>query len=153
MKFQHTILFLFFSLVITAQNVTNYTIYYSNRNAGFIKISRNNANSSTVHYKYNDRGRGPDQVFQIITNNKKGIEGFEQTGVGYNKDTVSLNVIKKENLYYKIKGKDTTSTSFAGLDLYNTARSGLYEFFLPLVMDTITHGNQDYIAEKITKDT
>ncbi|MEN9598270.1 MAG: hypothetical protein RL596_581 [Bacteroidota bacterium] len=149
MKLLSTILFLFFSLMLAAQSVTDYTIYYSNRNAGFIKISRGNNGTSTVHYKYNDRGRGPDQMFTITANAQKGIEAFEQAGVGYSKDTVSIQAFKKDNRYYKIKGKDTTLTSFAGLDLYNTARSGLYEFFWPIVMDTILHGNQAYTAEKV----
>lgn len=98
---------------------------------------------------YNDRGRGPDQLFTVITNQQKGIERLEQKGVGYYKDSVSLRIYKADSLYFNIKGKDTAKASFKKLNLYNFAKSGLYEFFYPIVTDTITHGSQTYTFEKV----
>jgi imidazolonepropionase-like amidohydrolase len=149
MKILLTVFLLASSLSILAQDSTNYTIYYSNRNAGFIKIKRFADNSNTVHFKYNDRGRGPDQIFRIITNKQKGIELIEQKGVQYRKDSISLKVIKKDSSYYTIKGKDSIKSNFTSLNLYGLAESGLYEFFFPIVTDTVTHGRQAFVAEKI----
>jgi imidazolonepropionase-like amidohydrolase len=137
------------SLLTLAQDSTNYTIYYSNRNAGFIKIKRFKDNSNTVHFMYNDRGRGPDQTFRIVTNQQKGIELLEQNGVQYRKEPVSLKVIKKDSIYYSIKGKDSTKSNFTSLNLYGLAESGLYEFFFPMVNDTLIHGRQGFVIEKI----
>ncbi|MFN5134896.1 MAG: amidohydrolase family protein, partial [Chitinophagaceae bacterium] len=126
-----------------------YTIYYSNRNAGFIKINRQPNGVNTIRYMYNDRGRGPDQLFTVVTNQQKGIERFEQKGVGYMKDTVSLFIFKKDSLYYNLIGKDTAKTNFKSLNIYNYGKSGLWEFFFPIVKDTITYGSHAYVFEKI----
>ncbi len=149
MKYLFTLFLLAFSLAIIGQDSTNYTIYYSNRHAGFVKIKRFENGSNTVHFMYNDRGRGPDQTFQILINQQKGIEALEQKGVGYNKDTVSMKIIKKNNEYLNIRGKDSTRASFKALNLYGLGKSGLYEFFFPLITDTLTHGSQGFVAEKI----
>jgi imidazolonepropionase-like amidohydrolase len=132
-----------------AQDSTNYTIYYSNRNAGFIKINRLPNGENTIHFQYNDRGRGPDQRFTLSTNTKKEIIKLTQAGVAYMKDTVSLNVFKKDSFYYSVKGKDTAKTNFTALNLYNLAASCMYEFFYPVLTDSATHGNQPYLFEKI----
>ena len=132
-----------------AQDSSHYTIYYSNRNAGFIKINRQASGVNTIRYMYNDRGRGPDQLFNVVINQQKGFEQFEQKGVGYYKDSVSLRIYKKDSLYLNIKSKDTIKASFKKLNLYNFAKSGLYEFFYPIVTDTITHGSQAYAFEKV----
>ncbi|MBX9782980.1 MAG: amidohydrolase family protein [Chitinophagaceae bacterium] len=141
--------FLLLAFSSLAQDSSQYTIYYSNRNAGFIKINRQPNGVNTIHYTYNDRGRGPDQFFTVVTNQQKGIERFEQKGVGYMKDSVSVFIYKKDSLYYNVKGKDTVKTNFKNLSLYNFGRSGLYEFFCPIVTDTVTHGSQSYVFEKI----
>jgi imidazolonepropionase-like amidohydrolase len=142
-------LFLLLAFNSLAQDSSQYTIYFSNRDAGFIKINRQANNVITIRYMYNDRGRGPDQLFTVVTNQQKGIERFEQKGVGYMKDSVSLFVYKKDSLYYNVKGKDTAKTNFRVLNLYNFGRSGLYEFFYPIVTDTLAHGSQAYVFEKI----
>jgi imidazolonepropionase-like amidohydrolase len=132
-----------------AQHSSQYTIYYSNRNAGFIKINRQTNGVNTIRYMYNDRGRGPDQTFTVVTNQQKAIERFEQTGVGYYKDSVSIRIFKKDSLYYNVKSKDTAKSNFKNLNLYNYTKSGLWEFFYPIVTDTIIHGAQGYVFEKI----
>lgn len=141
------------SLSAFSQDTTSYTIYYSNRNAGFIKIKRLPGGENKIHFKYNDRGRGPDQQFTVVINKRKEIVAFSQTGVEYMKDSVALTVLKKDSFYYRIKGKDTIKSDFRSLNLYNFARSGLYEFFFPIVTDTITHSNQSYVFEKILDRT
>lgn len=141
------------SLSVFSQDTTSYTIYYSNRNAGFIKIKRLPGGENKIHYKYNDRGRGPDQQFNVVINKRKEIVAFSQTGVEYMKDSVAVTVLKKDSFYYRIKGNDTIKSDFRSLNLYNFARSGLYEFFFPIVTDTITHSNQSYVFEKILDRT
>jgi imidazolonepropionase-like amidohydrolase len=136
-----------------AQDSTHHTIYYSNRNAGFIKINRLPNNIHTIHFKYNDRGRGPDQFFTIETNRQKGFERFTQKGVGYMKDTVSLNIYKKDTVYYSVKGKDTAKTNFKSLNLYNYASAGMYEFFYPLLTDSVIHGTHPYVFDKVLEKT
>lgn len=142
-------LFLLLAFNSLAQDSSRYTIYYSNRNAGFIKINRQPNGVNTIRYMYNDRGRGPDQLFTVVTNQQKGIERFEQKGVGYMKDTVSLFIFKKDSLYYNLIGKDTAKTNFKSLNVYNYGKSGLWEFFFPIVKDTITYGSHAYVFEKI----
>lgn len=149
MKSLLLILISFLSGSLIAQDSTNYTIYYSNRNAGFIKVKRLPHGENKIHYMYNDRGRGPDQRFTIISNAQKGVEKFEQKGVGYMKDSVSLSITKKDSLYYTVRGKDTLKSNFKSLNLYAFGSSGLYEFFYPIVTDTVTHGSQGYVIEKI----
>jgi imidazolonepropionase-like amidohydrolase len=142
-------LFLLLAFNSLAQDSSQYTIYFSNRNAGFIKINRQANNVNTIRYMYNDRGRGPDQLFTVVANQQKGIERFEQKGVGYMKDSVSINIFKKDSLYYNIKSKDTVKTNFKSLNLYNFGKSGLWEFFYPIVTDTVIHSSQEYVFDKI----
>lgn len=153
MKSVVTFLFIVASFCSIAQDSSHYTIYYSNRNAGFVSINRQPNNINNIHYTFNDRGRGPDQYFTIATNNKKGIERFEMYGVAYYKDSVSIRIFKKGSLYYNIKNKDTAKTNFKSLNLYNYAFSGLFEFFFPLVSDTVTHGSHPYAFEKLLEKT
>ncbi len=149
MKTLFSFIFILVSFISLAQDSSQYTIYYSNRNAGFIKINRQASGVNTIRYMYNDRGRGPDQLFTVLTNQQKGFEQFEQKGVGYYKDSVSLRIYKADSLYFNIKSKDTAKASFKKLNLYNFAKSGLYEFFYPIVTDTITNGSQAYTFEKV----
>ena len=149
MKLVLSLIFILAYFCSIAQDSSHYTIYYSNRNAGFIKINRLTNNINNIHYTFNDRGRGPDQYFTIVTNKNSGIDRFELSGIGYYKDSVSLRVVKKDSLYYTIRSKDSAKTNFKSLNLYSYALSGLYEFFFPVVTDTSTHDVHPYVFEKI----
>ena len=92
-----------------AQDSSSYTVYYSNRNAGLIKIKREQNGLNYIHYTMNDRGRGPDHHYMIQTNAEKGFDQFELSGVNleFTADSVKRNTFRQGNLFYTVQGKNT----------------------------------------------
>ena len=142
----------FGGLACLAQDSSLYHIFYSNRKAGFVNILRKK-NINTIHYMYNDRGRGPDQFFTIETDDQQRLVRFEQSGVEYMKDTVSLRIFRKDSVFCNVRGRDTIRTDFKSLGLGNFAWSGLHEFFFPIYTNAALHGEQPMTYEKVLQRT
>jgi imidazolonepropionase-like amidohydrolase len=140
-----------------AQDSSAYTIYYGgNRNAGFIKIVREQNGINNIHYKLNDRGRGADHYYQVQTNANKGINRFILKGInlGASIDSVNTDITEKDNLFYQVLGKDTTKKDFksSGLSTYFST-PWMAEFFFPAINDTTIHGEVPVAYYKILDRT
>lgn len=84
------LLFAFSAIVSTAKAQSTDTLYYSNVTAGTIsgeqKIWRSANNDYNFTFKYNDRGRGPDQKTIIRLGKDGAISQLNITGIDYYKN-------------------------------------------------------------------